>query len=391
MIGYGHDSLGLLAAYARKHHRRYGDSAFVSEVTSSRDPTASQSAAVGAPTGGGGYDAFISYSHAADGLLAPGLQSALQSIGKPWYRRRALRVFRDVTSLSASPELWPTIERALERSQYFVLLTSPDSAASAWVEQEVAWWRAHRASDTLLIVLTDGDLWWDDDADDFSASSVVPLSARGWLGAEPLWVDLRWASDEEHVSAGDPRFRDAAASLAAPIRGIDKDELVGEDVREHQRTVRLARAAVAILGVLTIAAIAGGLLADAQRRVADTQRRQAQHEAREATSLALTSAASPLLRDRPDISLLLALEGYRASPRPEARSTLLRALIVARDPGVRAILHGHTEAIEDVASTPDGRMLATASDDNTIRLWDTRSRKPLGELTGHQRRVRAHD
>jgi hypothetical protein len=75
------------------------------------------------------YDAFISYSHAADGRLAPAIQTALQSIGKPWYRRRALRVFRDTTSLAATPELWPTIERALERSRYFVLLASPESAA----------------------------------------------------------------------------------------------------------------------------------------------------------------------------------------------------------------------------------------------------------------------
>ena len=35
------------------------------------------------------YDAFISYSHAADGKLAPNLQDALQRFAKPWYRRRA--------------------------------------------------------------------------------------------------------------------------------------------------------------------------------------------------------------------------------------------------------------------------------------------------------------
>jgi hypothetical protein len=49
------------------------------------------------------YDAFISYSHAADGQLAPALQTGLQPLGKPWHRRRALRVLRDKTSLSATP------------------------------------------------------------------------------------------------------------------------------------------------------------------------------------------------------------------------------------------------------------------------------------------------
>jgi len=46
------------------------------------------------------YKAFISYSHVADGKLAPALQSALHHFAKPWYRLPAMRVFRDKTTLS---------------------------------------------------------------------------------------------------------------------------------------------------------------------------------------------------------------------------------------------------------------------------------------------------
>jgi hypothetical protein len=84
--------------------------------------------AVGAASPSSSYDAFVSYSHAADGRLAPALQAGLQSLAKPWYGRRALRVFRDKTSLSASPALWPAIERALAQASYFVLLASPEAA-----------------------------------------------------------------------------------------------------------------------------------------------------------------------------------------------------------------------------------------------------------------------
>ena len=49
------------------------------------------------------YKAFLSYSHAADGKLAPALQSALQRFARPWYQLRAMRVFRDKTSLAATP------------------------------------------------------------------------------------------------------------------------------------------------------------------------------------------------------------------------------------------------------------------------------------------------
>lgn len=86
------------------------------------------------------YQAFISYSHAADNRLAPALQVALHKFAKPWYRRRAVHVFRDETNLLASPQLWKNIVRALDQSEYFILLASPEAARSKWIAQEVAHW-----------------------------------------------------------------------------------------------------------------------------------------------------------------------------------------------------------------------------------------------------------
>src|SRR5262244_307018 len=100
------------------------------------------------------YDAFISYSHAKDKPIAAALQSAVQKLGKPWYRRRALRLFRDDTSLSATPHLWPTIELALGQSRFLILLASPEAAASHWVDRELAWWLARNGTEQVLIALT---------------------------------------------------------------------------------------------------------------------------------------------------------------------------------------------------------------------------------------------
>ena len=83
------------------------------------------------------YDAFISYSHAADGRLAPALQAGLQRLAKPWYKPRALRVFRDDTGLAVNPALWDSIASALEASRFFVVLLSPEAAASPWVNREI--------------------------------------------------------------------------------------------------------------------------------------------------------------------------------------------------------------------------------------------------------------
>jgi MTH538 TIR-like domain (DUF1863) len=79
------------------------------------------------------YDAFISYSHAKDRYVAAALQRVIQNLGKPWYKRWSLWVFRDDTSLAAAPRLWAAIERALSESRFLILLASPEAAGSPWV------------------------------------------------------------------------------------------------------------------------------------------------------------------------------------------------------------------------------------------------------------------
>src|SRR4029453_12990090 len=96
------------------------------------------------------YDAFLSYSHADDAHVVEVLQHALRVIGKLWYRRQALRVFRDQTNLSANPRLWSSITETLDRSEWFVLLASPEAATSPWVDREVAYWLEHRDPGRVL-------------------------------------------------------------------------------------------------------------------------------------------------------------------------------------------------------------------------------------------------
>ena len=90
------------------------------------------------------YNAFISYSHAADDRLAPALQSGLHRFARPWYKLRALHVFRDKTNLTVNPHLWSDITRALDQPEWFILLASPQAAASKWVAREVDYWLSRR-------------------------------------------------------------------------------------------------------------------------------------------------------------------------------------------------------------------------------------------------------
>ena len=62
------------------------------------------------------YDAFISYSHAADARLATALEHGLERLARPWNRLRAMSVFRDETDLTLNPDLWGMISGRLDRS-----------------------------------------------------------------------------------------------------------------------------------------------------------------------------------------------------------------------------------------------------------------------------------
>jgi WD40 repeat protein len=209
------------------------------------------------------YDVFISYSYEGDDLLSQRVQDGLQRIAKPWWKRRSLTVFRDQTTLSANPGLWSSIADAIDESQYFLMLASPEAAASPWVAREVAQWRARRGSDGLLLLLTSGEIVWDDAAGDFDADASTALGAAfaSCFAEEPRYVDMRWARSELQLDLTNGRFRDQIAELAAPVHGMAKDELAGVDVRQHRRTIRHAFAAGISLVLLTLAAVATSVFA----------------------------------------------------------------------------------------------------------------------------------
>jgi WD40 repeat protein len=57
---------------------------------------------------------------------------------------------------------------------------------------------------------------------------------------------------------------------------------------------------------------------------------------------------------------------------------------------VQSVENAHSRAIRKLASSPDGRLLASVGDDMVCRLWDAQSRKLLYELRGHEERTPQH-
>ena len=366
-------------------------------------------------TGGLVYDGFISYAHAADDLLAPRLQIGLQRFAKPWWKRRALRIFRDESSLSANPHLWSSITEALDDSGWFVLLLSPEAAESDWVNREVEYWLEERDPDRIIPVVTDGEFAW---ADEDLVSDAAPPALRGVFADEPRWVDLRFARTEEQLDLKNPRFSAAVADIASAIRGVPKDELESEEVRQHRRTVRTIWAAVTALLLLVL--VAGGAAvyaidqqnrandlalqeasarqradenaaaADEQRQIAeqnatdaDTQRAAAEAAAADAEQQAevaqareLVLAAEKVVDLDPELSAhlaLTALASFRRADEPLGPAeSALRAAIAADRIAVR-LPGGNFVAVH-----PDGQLLATsAAEVGAAVVWDLEGKEVI--------------
>ncbi|MGR9193120.1 hypothetical protein [Rhizobium leguminosarum] len=167
----------------------------------------------------------MSYSTAVDGQLAPKLQNAIERFTAPWYRPRSLRIFRDSTNLSVSPDLWQAIESSIADVRFFILLASPAAAQSKW---EVQSWLNYHGSSRFLIVLTSGTIARDDVCNDvdWSKTDALPKELAQAFSREPLYADLRWANEPERdLSLNNPMFAQAvlSAKTYSPLATMEKD------------------------------------------------------------------------------------------------------------------------------------------------------------------------
>ena len=245
------------------------------------------------------YDAFVSYSHAADSKLAPMIEQQLRRFAMPvlrFWRQWSVRIFRDITNLSTTPHLWPEIEKKLAASRHLILFASPQAAKSRWVEKEVGYWLEHRGTEGLLIVLTAGIIKWDDAVDDFDwkATDALPKVLAKRFPAEPKWEDARVLATASDVVPGNPVLMQIVASLYAAITGQHFDTVIGEDVRQRRRRVQ----AVAALGLVVAGLIgaAGFIYVDAQaQRRLDAESRVQETLARQQMEAGDVAEAAGLL------------------------------------------------------------------------------------------------
>jgi len=209
------------------------------------------------------YNAFLSYSHSQDTDLGTSLEKALEKFAKPIFKRRALEIFRDANDLSLASDLGDKIRNGLEESEYFVCMASKLYAQSKWCQREVEYWLEHKSIDKFIIVLTDGDIQYDENTNDFDwkKTTALPKNLSGAFKGEPFYLDFRNLGLKENLNLDQPEFRKRLVLLAATIHGKSVGDMEGEAAKQHKRTMRIRNAAISILSVLLVIAIGASIFA----------------------------------------------------------------------------------------------------------------------------------
>ena len=214
------------------------------------------------------YWAFISYSH-ADAKWGDWLHNALETYRVPSrlvrkahpagsVPRRIFPVFRDREELASSASLGENIEAALRASRAEVVICSPRSAASKWVNEEVKLYKSMGREDRVFCLIVDGE----PNAPEHSSAlecfpHAVRFQVRGDgevsdVPAEPIAADAREGKDGK---------RNALLKLIAGIIAVPYDEL---RQRERQRRLRQRiRFGAAVMGLIVGIAFAYTATADA--------------------------------------------------------------------------------------------------------------------------------
>lgn len=313
------------------------------------------------------FDVFLSYSR-KDEEFAKRLEEALENYRLPkdvqtsLITRNRLNVFRDKHDLVPTDgDYWKTIEGYLGRSANLLVVCSPNARRSEYVNHEIATFlRTHEAKRVIPILL------WGRPNNDAGATPdehAFPDAVCQAL-AMPLAVEFtEFPQARGRIDRG--RFHDSWYTLLAKIFGAERAEIERQDARRQaRRRAIFAAVSLVIIAILSVALV----VAIAARQEAVRQR---DHARRLLYASDVNLAQRAFEAGNVGLGRKL-LESYQqANP---AGAEDLRGFewhyLWRLDNGQLAAF----DNTDDIAFSPDGKVMATASPD-ALKIWDAASRR----------------
>ncbi|MGH3809693.1 MAG: WD40 repeat domain-containing protein [Pseudonocardiaceae bacterium] len=268
-------------------------------------------------------------------------------------RRRVLREWL-IQTLSAPTQATEKILETFARARLLTFDTTSveithEALLHAW-PRLTDWISADRAGLRIHHLLSEtAEAWEADDRD----PSLLYRGSR-------LAIAHDWATSPGH--------QDQISGLEAAYLQASTEQKHHEQHAQRRRTRHL-RTLVGVLAISLVVVLLAGSIALQQYYDADEQGRTAS-----ATELAATSYL--VAARHPDVAMLLAVEAYHQAKTPMTSG----ALLSAQSQYFAGQLTGHTDTITKAVFSLDGRTLATASADHTIRLWNVTSHRPIVKI-----------
>lgn len=180
------------------------------------------------------YDAFISYSH-QDMKWGRWLQRRLEAFHVPKSAGRAkLRVFRDQTDL-AGAELQASLEREMNAARYLIVICSPASAASRWVNEEIRYFCSLGRQDRVIPFIVEGE-----PASDSPELECFPPMLRSGDMHELLGVNIHEIGKTK-----------ALLKVVSVLLDIRFNRLVDREKQRRLRTTLSVSAVAAVAAIVT--------------------------------------------------------------------------------------------------------------------------------------------
>lgn len=187
------------------------------------------------------YDAFVCYKHGTvDSAAALVLQQALENYRAPkgvaGKRKPFTRVFVDEGELSSCADFGQQIQDALKNSGWLIVICSPDTPMSPWVQKEIDTFLEYHDRSRILALLTDG-----------SPDQSFPPQLKGnGTGEGEVFAAHAMGRTAREVTK---KLRgDSLLKLVAPMLGTTYDTL-----KQRHKVYQLQRIAAVTAGFLLAA------------------------------------------------------------------------------------------------------------------------------------------